>query len=548
MSAERLTEEKRLHKIKSRLERPVKFLGKNALRVGLVGLFGLAFLRGFGTAEGKVGPFEEVRANLATNISGDTVANLGLGDVRFDFFDGMLGIDARSHRINDDVIQQIQLVINSAASEGKNPTEALAETLKDDANDLARKTLVNGSLAALFGGALGGLTAELVLREFKRRRLEKGKSDGDFLFKNLLIGPLMVAALGGINLGVGYVSFDENAIKHPQFNKHDALGALVAAGESAFGTLEDYQLNALKVNIALRNFLELQKNIEAAQATPENLIPILMASDEHSKPCANDRIQALIKAYAAMVVLKAGDQSEWGLQFEASIFDGDCAIKNPEELKVPMVVIGGNHDSESLMDELKQYENVINLKGTVTKLKIKTDDGEVSFLMLGDNDPEYTADPTAGDFEDPEKKAEWDRKEREMGTRLALIALEENPDIIMVHSNVAAKAIYDLLGPDYEGTIISGHTHRFRFENTGGLAWVTVPSSGASGLRGFEESGSSNVNGWLISYFNKETKKLEKITRFYIDNYGSICTDDIFIQEAPFGIEQQLSCDVARAA
>lgn len=530
----------------ARLKQSTSFLARLGLRTSLIALCSVGAVKAYGETQGKVGSFGIVRTSLTFDPSGDVRVSPGFGEAKFDYFDGIFGVEARSYSVNADVVQQTKAITDRAIAEGGNPAKALADAYKDDANNLAIKTVVKGGLLALGGSIFGGVTAELALNAIRRKRKKDKNSEDDneiLKLRNIAIGPLALILAGGVSIA----TYNENALQDPVLNKNDALGALVNAGESTFGTVDDYTSNAARLNTQLKNFLELQANVETASATPDNLIPVLLMSDAHSKPCVYDRVKALVEAYHAKAVFNMGDETEWGFGFEMSLFSGDCTVKDPGKLGVPMAFVGGNHDGPAVLEELEKYKNVINLDGGIVKLKIKIKEGEeMTFLMLGDNDPVYTADGSDQNFSDPTVKDEWIKKEVEQADRLGAIALEEKPDIIMVHEDRAAERLAEILGPDYQGVILSGHTHRFRLEQNGKLLWVTTPSAGASGLRGFENNGSSNVNGWLVSYFDKETKNLEKITRFYIDNYGSICSDDIFLKDAPPTSLQQLKCDVAK--
>lgn len=528
-----------------RLKRVGAFCGRSALRVGLIGLFSVGAVRSFGTVEGDIGDGAvRVQASMSLDTSGDAVANVGFGEAQFDMFDGIYGVEARSVSVSSDIAKSVREITDKAVRQGRDPAKALTDAYRNETNWLAIKTLLKGGTLGLGGAVIGGLFAELLINETRRKR-QKGEFDSLELvrLRNVALGPLALLLAGGVSIA----TFNRDSLEHPQLNRSDALGALVNIGESAFGTFDDYRQNSNELTTWFDNFNTLKRSIETAAATQDNLIPIIMMSDVHSKPCTYDRVEALVKAYKAEAVFNTGDETEWGEPFELSVF---CPGSNPGQLKVPMVFVSGNHDGPNIVEALKKYKNVINLEGNVVKLKLKTRSGEISFLMLGANDPVWTqGDPTI-DYDDPKVRAAWIAKEVTMGERLAQVALKEKPEVIMVHEPAAAERIKEILGPNYKGTIISGHTHQYKLEQDGKLAWVTAATAGASGLRGFENEGSSNVNSWSVSYFNKDTKELEKIIRVYIDNYGNFCTDEIYLKQkyAPPANLQQLRCDIALPA
>lgn len=264
-------------------------------------------------------------------------------------------------------------------------------------------------------------------------------------------------------IGLTAATYDENAIKHPQYQ-----GALESApwamnlvsmsldnievlGSSLRKVTEGLPL-LYKQAIQIQNMGELQPDLA-----------VLHISDIHNNPAAFEFIQQLVANFNIKLVIDTGDLTDYGTALEADI------ISNIEKFKIPYVFVSGNHDSPLIIERLKQLKNV--------RIIDKTTETVAGLAIAG------IGDPAAESFNSDVTTAEvMDSRRKEFNDYLA--SLESPPDIIAVHNRQLAK---DIIGK--YPLILHGHDHKYNLSTVNGTIIHDAGTTGAAGIRGLTAKG-----------------------------------------------------------
>src|SRR3989344_5287096 len=450
---------------RSRLNQVCRQVGHTVFRAGLSGAFALTSLSAFGPTEGDVGP-ATIESNLTFGRGGDVVANVGIDNATFDFSDGPLGIEARLIKVDSEKVEETGRRIGRGFGDEQTPEEVLNQ-YQTEIDQLKDQTIRRGLAALVLGGIGGALAAEGLISLVA---LQRGRRP--YSFRQLV---------------------------------QKASGAVL-------------------IPSLLVGAISLQQNINQQPVVLDGLVPVLVVSDEHSRPCSDERTEHIVKTLGIKLVFNAGDRTEWGQPLEQDVFQTHCdsGVQNLGDISAEVVAIGGNHDPSAIIQAMDAFANVDVLSGDTQTFNASP---ELALRVLGDSDPRFT--PDLNDNSESDVAVVLAQAEA-----LAAEALISKPDVIVVHDPKAAERIREIIGPETAPLIISGHTHKFNFDDSNGL--LTAGSFGASGLRGYEHNPDEhNHNSTMqasVIYFDPSTKDAKYILSLTLNADGSFGGEIITVQ------------------
>lgn len=318
---------------------------------------------------------------------------------------------------------------------------------------------VEGELGALVKGAvirivLGVLVVSAVLAAalFRNRRRSA-----------LVAGATGLVVIGGLLLVAGQ-TYDEASFEDARYTGSLARARQVVETLSEHSeTLDEarsrYQTGARRVSDLLRLLAEPALDPQA------DSVAILHVSDLHANPLGLEIINELVTQFEIAAILDTGDLASSTLDTgEVASLTGVIdrgLLSGIEGLEVPYLFIPGNHDSPRLLRTLAQGANVTVLDETIATVS--------GIRILGWGDPTYSTTPTP----ESEKADERDTYSDEVAIEVA----RQDPDVLAVHDRRLAERS-DGLVP----LVIAGHTHERGYEERDGTLFLTVGSTGATGL------------------------------------------------------------------
>ena len=381
--------------------------------------------------EGQLGPG---RVELRAHWSWDGRTQLGLpplGAISAATHDAPLAVDIQVEQLD---IERVQSLL--ARPE---PETRLRQSLSSDVEPLlsrfARKALLTSLLVGVVVGAvLPG-----------RRWSWVGAGAAGAL--------LAVGAL----LGQAWASYDEDAFLNPRFE-----GSLERAPEilrTVQKHVEGFEDVRGRVDILSQQVANLYRATVVGPEDEADDAVILHVSDIHLNPVGVEVARQLTEQFGVDAVLDTGDLTSFGFPLEARI--GDLIADIP----APYYVTPGNHDSATVRAALAAVPNVTVLAGSVVDI------GGVR--VLGVADPTFTADNRIG-------TADAAAEKRRQASAVARLTAARRPDVLAVHD--------PLLAEEAAGSVplvVTGHRHERSSEIRGGTRFLTVGSTGATGLGSF---------------------------------------------------------------
>ena len=216
-------------------------------------------------------------------------------------------------------------------------------------------------------------------------------------------------------------------------------------------------------------FMEIVDNISFLQKEMEKNAPlvenkdtrrILHVSDIHNNPAAFAFIQRIVETFHIELIVDTGDLVDYGTSLEMELFAQQLA-----GLKIPYVFIPGNHDSPSVVEQLKKIENVTVLEEGIVEI--------AGLRIAGIADPASYS--TAMEVADEAVMEDAAQKLQEIVLNAGEV------DIIAAHNPGCFKYLrsgYNLL--------LGGHIHRPYVEEAENYLEINAGSTGAEGIRGIK--------------------------------------------------------------
>ena len=405
---------------------------------------------------GEVGP-GTVSVRGRWHAGGHTEIELPpLGAVRADSHWAPVAIEAQVERLDVDRVQTL------LAAESF--TDKLQRDVEDDISDLARRFAVRSIAVA---GAVGAVAAAVLPHRRRWWHLVLGGAAGSL-------------AVGGL-LGAAWRDYDAEAFLEPRFEGPIEYAPEVVTAVrrhvDGFGQLRDrVEILGDQVQRLYATATEGPTPASAAE------VRIVHVSDIHSNPLGVEITRQLVTQFEAHAVIDTGDITSFGLPVESRIADLVA------DVGAPYLFVPGNHDSDANRAALAGAANVRLLDGDLVDVR--------GVRILGVGDPTFTADNRMSTDEANEVK-------RTQARVVAALTRRADPDIVAVHDVRSAGRV-----PGLAPLVLAGHTHHRSHETVDGTTFLTVGSTGATGLGSFTIDTSAPyeaqvlrfVDGRLVAY------------------------------------------------
>jgi predicted phosphodiesterase len=400
-----------------------------ALVVAVGAVASLATLGMASPVQASVGP-GTVEVGAASVVHGSTTVALPpLGRIVASTHRAPVRLGVRLDELD---VERLQALLSAPRAQ-----ERITDAVRADLPDLLQRFVVRSLLAALL---VGGVAGALV----PRRRLLHAA----------------LGAAGGL-VGVGLVlvwtwqGYDTEAFEEARFE--GALERAPAILEAAQRSVGDLDRVSGLVQTLSGQVAGLYAATDLGGATGETLI--LHVSDIHSNPLGVELVEQLADSFDVDAVLDTGDLTSYGSPVESRI---SGLI---EDIDVPYLLVPGNHDSEENRAAFEASTGITVLDGTEARV------GAVRILGIGD--PTFTADNRVSTATANERK-------EELSPRVLAAVRRSEPDLLAVHDVRQAE---DVAGS--VPVVVAGHTHARGSRSEEGTTFLTVGSTGATGLGSF---------------------------------------------------------------
>lgn len=454
-------------KTDTKLQKVGRYMAKSLCAVGLGTLTMLGLSDSEITTE-KLGARVNVESTIDVDMAGDVVIQSLDGEARYLTHNGPLGVKIS--------IAEAPIVDTLKKLEGEEATEGLSDALKSDIEQLKEDIPLHVlRTLGLFGvgGFMGWLSAEQMLR--------REKIDARFIrnatLKGVMASTIMVGSIGGSMVA----TYDSKAGSTPILS-----GGLAYATENAnvVKLLDEHDEVIAKTSNHFFHLVDAVRRTSPERKEPSTCLAVV--ADIQSRNVMS-LLKYLVRTECVDAVVNAGDLTEYGLGVETQAFIEPEALENwrsiqtsVEELDVPFLTIGGNHDLPETIDDVARASNVIELNGQVVAVN--------GVRITGDSDPSFTP----SDFLDGNYNVQNTRgyAAARLGREIFARIIRQDIDVVVVHSPDSAKEI-----KDSASLVISGDLHRNEpmvevFDS--GVVHYNQGSTGGSGLRAFrthEENG-----------------------------------------------------------
>ena len=389
----------------------------------------LATLRMASPVRGTVGP-GTVEVGAGTASDGVTeVALPPLGRVLASTHRAPVRLRVRLDELD---VEQVQRTLSAPRAR-----QVITASVEEDLPDLLRRFV----LRSLAGAAVAGGVAGALVRDRRLPHAAMGAAGG-------------VAAVG-VALVWTWSGYDTDAFDEARFEGAlERAPAVLAAAQRSVGDLE--RVSGLVQTLSLQ-----VSGLYAATArgavTGETLI--LHVSDIHSNPLGVELVEQLADSFDVDAVLDTGDLTSYGSPLESRIG------RLIDDIDVPYLLVPGNHDSDENRAAFAATTGITVLDGTTARV-----DG---VEVLGIGDPTFTADNRVSTEAANERKAE-----RSPG--VVATVRRDRPDLLAVHDLRQAEGV-----AGWVPVVVAGHTHERSRTTADGTTFLTVGSTGATGLGSF---------------------------------------------------------------
>lgn len=329
------------------------------------------------------------------------------------------------------------------------------------------------------------------------------------LLAGIVLGTLVAAALKGVGFGAlrlrwgvlaaviaalatvvatAVLIAPRGRIADPTYYAHGpdlprALDALQSLQKSS--TALDQDINGQLVGLA-------RLVVSPGEQTPLTGRPrFVLASDLHNNVLA---LPALQRATRGLPLVFDGDLTDKGTPLEASL------IQRVAKMGSPTVVVGGNHDSDTLLKDLAADGAIVLTQ--FGRLKPDGSHGDMvvkvgGLRMAGFTDPFLRR--AGQNYEDKYKVGETFAAAEEF--RRWFETVEDRVDVVVVHEpQVAASVLEELRRnpPDHPITILDAHTHKLFLQADPNLLEVNGGTIGAGGTGNLTDN--ANYTMAIVTY------------------------------------------------
>ncbi len=374
-------------------------------------------------------------------------------------------IEAATHRSPVAVVLSPTSVDPHSAQElveSRPSRDGLVASLRADLIEALRKY----ALRLLIGGLVAGALTAVIARV---------RSGGEAA---IALGAAVIAPLG-LYLGA-FAAYDADAFRQPTLTgaisrSPELLGPVQQFGQR-FNTLRTELGEIGGITFQLYQFLVQQDPI------PTDAIRILHISDLHLNPVGYDVAQLVAERFDVDAVIDSGDVTAEGSPLEVGFLDRITGFQ------VPYLFVRGNHDSQATEEAAAAKPNARVVDGTVTEIR--------GLKIFGVGDPLFTPDKQVEQPTNDEQKQAKRAFSRTVEERFE--ALEETPDLVVVHDRLSASRLYGDVP-----LIIHGHEHKWSAGEEDGTRILGVGSTGAAGLKSLAPDSDSTI-ALQVLYFDRE--------------------------------------------
>ena len=416
-----------------------------------------------------VGPYQAVKFSLRFG-EGTILGFPPAGTIEFPTHTGPIGIRVQYDQLRLEGIERFAGL--------PNPLIALTTQAAEETEEGVYKLLVQSAIAGFVGAFLFSLIA---WRNWKK----------------VLAGTSLAAvAVAGATI-VGWATY------HPEtaFNEPRYTGMLTAAPRLV-GKLELRQNRLKHYQKQLQQIVAGGASLYLAtgglpEVTDGEITTILLVSDIHSQYSVYETVETLIDQFQVDAVIDAGDLTQWGLSFESRAFAGIGS------LGVPYLFVKGNHDSETILDQVALIPNVVVLDKRPVDI--------VGLRILGGPDPLFTPDAQKRDEPEAEKVAV-----AAAGQELADIARADGHiDLAVVHNPIAAQPFAGIVP-----LVLAGHWHKRELSTVDGTLIYDEGSSGGSGFYSLANGAKPEPLQMSMLHFDAATHRLVAYDQVDITGLG----------------------------
>ena len=378
-------------------------------------------------------------------------------------------VRARTHPVPVSLdVSLVELDITRLQEIARDPSaqQDVRGEIESDLRAASRIVVGRTVLIALIGGALAGLILP------SRKRSDVG-----------------LAALGGLTLGLAVVvsvglTYDVDAFQEPRYS-----GALTRA-PAVLRTLERQDLSLAAVDsrfdTAAGRLSELLELMASPTANPrEDTVALLHVSDIHSNPLGISLTRQLARTFDVDAVVDSGDLTSFGEAIETSV------ARRVSDMEIPYVFVPGNHDSLANQERLDAIDNVHLLHEATFDVQ--------GITIFGWRDPTFTV------WESMSTEEGNELREQEGADVAAALEAQTDVDVLVVHDRRMAE-VSDGLVP----LVLSGHTHERDTTLGEETDYLTVGSTGATGLEFFIE-GSRPYEAEIVYFRNDQAVAVDYI-------------------------------------
>jgi len=279
-------------------------------------------------------------------------------------------------------------------------------------------------------------------------------------WKEMLLGGLIGLVTASVLLFGTYKTFDIQKFENPEYEGMiKAAPWMIKLAQESFFTINTLgtQMRAIADNL---NGLFQRVNSLQAMTPGDGEIKILHVSDIHNNPVAFEFIDQVVKTFGISLVIDSGDLSDFGTPLESAL------ASKIEDLQVPYIITPGNHETPTMIKELKKIPNVIVLEAGIKKI------GGVKIAGIGD--PSSLRNETRVPVQS--EIYEFTGRLREV-----IDASDVSPDIVAAHNPKIARNFWGQIP-----VVLSGHNHQYKIKTKPNSVFIDAGTSGAAGIGGLE--------------------------------------------------------------
>jgi predicted phosphodiesterase len=420
-----------------------------------------------GQENARVGPVD-VHFQLQPSLTGGSQLRVPpLGTMEFATHHGPLAMHASVEELRADVARDL--------AEDPGGFATVGDRVDSDLRSALVQLTLRATGAALVACALLAL---VVFRSFRRTAICLG----------LCLASLLATA------GVSAATWRPASIREPRYT------GLLASAPTAIGSAEQIITNFSAYRVALGQLVgNVVQLYDVTSKLPTyspsgSTVALLHISDLHLNPAGIDLVNSLVTQFHVRGVIDSGDVTDHGSAAEAPFVD------DLRRISVPYVVIKGNHDSATTVEQLEAIPNATVLdRSTATVAGI---------IVSGIADPRFTPDKTTPVDDEAVVTS---------GQQLSdFLASQSTPvDVAVVHDPIAAAPL-----AGHVPLVLAGHRHHREQQVSEGTLLLVEGSTGGAGLRGLQGEKPTSLECSVL-YFDADSHQLQAWDEITVGGLGS---------------------------